>query len=327
MKNVVVLGGGTGTFTVLSGLKKYPVALSAVVSMADNGGSTGRLRDQLGVLPPGDIRQCLVALSESDDIMRELFNYRFTDGDLRGHAVGNLLISGLEKMTGDFEEAVATAEKILRVKGKVIPVTITATNLCAEYENGDIAHNEEEIDEPGEKDRGRIKRLFLDPQAMITNGAAQALLHADLIVLGPGDLYTSLGQCLVVKGVAEALRRTKAHIVYNMNLMSKEHQTTGMNALEHIKTMEMWLGANVIDEVIVNNAPLPHDLVEVYELQGEMAIEDNFPKNTSYKVVRGNFLSDTVAKKQNGDLLKRSLLRHDSEKIAKKLYEILEGVA
>ncbi len=326
MKNVVVLGGGTGTFTVLSGLKKYPVSLSAVVSMADNGGSTGRLRDQLGVLPPGDVRQCLVALSESDQIMRELFNYRFTDGELRGHAVGNLLISGLEKITGDFEEAVAAAEKILRVKGKVIPVTTTPTNLCAEYENGDVARNEEEIDEPGDIERGRIKRLFLEPQAMITHGAAQALLHADLIVLGPGDLYTSLGQCLVVKGVVEALRRTKAHIVYNMNLMTKEHQTTGMNALEHTKVMEMWLGSNVIDEVIINNAALPQDLVEVYELQGETAIEDNFPNNTSYNVIRGNFLSELAVKKQNGELLKRSLIRHDSEKIAQKLFEILESL-
>lgn len=324
MKNIVVLGGGTGTFTVLSGLKKYPVALSAVVSMADNGGSTGRLRDQLGVLPPGDVRQCLVALSESDEIMRDLFNYRFTDGDLRGHAVGNLLISGLEKITGDFEQAVAAAGKILRVKGKVIPVTTTATNLCAEYESGDIARNEEAIDEPGDLNRGRIQRLFLEPQAVITHDAAHAILHADLIILGPGDLYTSLGQCLVVKGVSEALRKTKAHIIYNMNLMTKEHQTTGMNALEHLKVMETWLMPNVINEVLVNNAPLPSELVEVYELHGEAPIEDNFPSNTSYKVVRGDFLSEHVAKKQNGDLLRRSLIRHDSDKIAKKIFEILE---
>lgn len=323
MKNIVVLGGGTGTFTILSGLKKYPVSLSAVVSMADSGGSAGRLRDQLGVLPPGDVRQCLVALSESDDIMRELFSYRFSEGDLRGHTVGNLLISGLEKITGDFEEAVAAAGKILRISGKVIPVTTAQTQLCAVYTDGTRARTEADIDEPKEE-KSAIERIYLEPDAPITHDAALALLHADLIVLGPGDLYTSLGQCLIVNGVAAALQKTKAKIVYNVNLMTKRGQTQNMNAQEHVDAIEGWVGKGVVDYVLMNNQELPRDLVEIYELTGEVPIQDNFT-DTEYTVIRDNFLADTAFKQHKGDNIRRSLIRHDSEKIAKKLMNILEG--
>lgn len=321
-KKVVVLGGGTGTFTILSGLKKYPLALSAVVSMADSGGSTGKLRDQLGVLPPGDVRQCLVALSESDEIMRELFNYRFSEGDFKGHNVGNILISGLEKITGDFEEAVAAAGKILRISGKVIPVTTTQTQLCAVYDDGTEATSESEIDEAEE--RGAIKEIVLRPEATITHDAALALLRADMIVIGPGDLYTSLGQCLVVKGVTAALQKTKAKIVYNVNLMTKVGQTTHMNAEEHVATLERWVGKDTIDYVLLNNHPLSSDLVEVYGLSGETPVEDSFSEHHSYEVIRDDFLANGEFKQKKGDSLKRSLIRHDSDKIAKKLFEILE---
>jgi uncharacterized cofD-like protein len=322
-KKVVVIGGGTGTFMVLSGLKKYPLELSAVVSMADSGGSTGRLRDQLGVLPPGDVRQCLVALSESDETLRQLFNYRFEEGDLQGHSVGNVFISGLEKITGDFEEAVYKAGEILRIRGRVIPVTTTKTNLGAEYADKTVVRGESVIDEPEGSEHGSIKRIFLDPPAQITHNAALAILHADMVVIGPGDMYTSLGQCLIVRGVAEALRKTKARIVYNLNLMTKHGQTNRMNARRHVDILESWIGPKVIDFVLLNTRSLPRETVEVYSLSGERPIKDDLAGRHSYKVIRGDFLSEMKTPKSKADTLTRSLIRHDSEKIAATLYQLI----
>ncbi|MFC1640967.1 uridine diphosphate-N-acetylglucosamine-binding protein YvcK [Patescibacteria group bacterium] len=322
-KKIVIIGGGTGTFMVLSGLKKYPVDLSAVVAMADSGSSTGKLRDQLGVLPPGDVRQCLVALSESDKIMRELFNYRFEDGDFRGHSFGNLLISGLEKITGDFEQAVYKAGEILRIKGKVIPVTTTQTNLCADYRDGTSAQSESEIDESEEIDK-HIESIYLNPPAKITHNAALAILHADMIVIGPGDIYTSLGQCLIVKGVREAIQKSKATKVFNMNLMTKPGQTTHMNARDHVTAIENWIGPNVIQYVLMNNKPLDTEMVEVYSLSGVHPVENDLGNGRSFDIIEEDFLANGEAKANKADMITRSLIRHDSDKIAQQLNEIAE---
>lgn len=179
--NVVVVGGGTGTYVCLSALKQYPINLSAVVSMTDSGGSTGKLRDQLGVLPPGDLRQALVALSESPDIWRKLFAYRFDSGDLQGHNFGNIFLSALEKITGLTSEAVEYAERILQTKGKVHPVTFTNCNLCAEYEDGTVVEGESRIDESEHKN-SKISRVFLNPSATMNLSAKRALERADYIV-------------------------------------------------------------------------------------------------------------------------------------------------
>jgi len=324
-KQIVVIGGGTGTFNVLSGLKKYPVDLSAVVSMADSGGSTGRLRDQLGVLPPGDVRQCLVALSESDSLMREMFSYRFEEGDLKGHSVGNLLISGLKKITGNFEEAVIKTGEILRIKGKVIPVTVDQTHLCAIYDDGTRANSEAEIDEPEDTSAKKIVKVSLDPPAKITHNAAHAILDADMIVIGPGDMYTSLGQCLVVRGVVEAIRKSKAIKVYNVNLMTKLGQTQGMSAKQHVDTIEGWLGKGTLDHVLINNKTLPEEEVEVYELVGETPVKDDISNNkkVSYNVECDDFLANDIAEKQRADAINRSLIRHNSDKIAEKLISLI----
>src|SRR3989344_4575711 len=209
MKKVVVIGGGTGTYVVLSGLKKYDLELSAIVSMMDSGGSTGRLRDQLGVLPPGDLRQCLVSLSDASDLWRRLFLYRFKSGDLKGHNFGNIFLTALEKTTSDYNEVVNTASYILKTRGKVIPVTFDKTHLCVTYMDGETIKSEELIDNATHK-QSVINKAFLTPPAKANQQAIIAILNADFIVIGPGDLYTSLIPNFVVDGIKKSLQKSSA---------------------------------------------------------------------------------------------------------------------
>ena len=189
MKKVVTLGGGTGNFTVLRGLKKYNLDLTAIVSMADDGGSTGILRDELGVLPPGDVRQCLVALSDSSKLMRNLMNYRFEDGCLQGHSVGNILLSALEKVTGSFEQSIEEVSKILSIKGKVLPITTNQVRLKMILDNNKILNGEGEIYTSTEIDNG-FRSIFLEPIPKVNQRAINEIMNADLIIIGPGGLYS-----------------------------------------------------------------------------------------------------------------------------------------
>jgi len=209
MKKIVVIGGGTGNFTVLRGLKNYDVDISAIVSMADDGGSTGILRDELGVLPPGDVRQCLVALSNSSSMMRSLMNYRFEQGGLGGHSFGNLFLSALEKVTGSFEKAIEEIGKILFIKGKVIPVTIHQVRLKMILNNRRVLEGEKEIYLSQEIDQG-YSSIFLEPYAKANPHAIDEIINADLVVLGPGGLYTSLIPNLLVEGVREKVRQKRS---------------------------------------------------------------------------------------------------------------------
>src|SRR5277367_4148896 len=203
IKKVVVIGGGTGNFVVLRGLKKYQLDLTAIVSMADDGGSTGILRDELGVLPPGDVRQCLVALSNSSRLMRSLMNYRFENGGLGGHSFGNLLLSALEKVTGSFEKAVEEAGKILYIRGKVIPVTTNQVRLKMVLANRKVLEGEKEVYLSQEIDQG-YTTIYLEPDPKANPRAIDEIMNADLIVLGPGGLYTSLIPNLLVEGISDA---------------------------------------------------------------------------------------------------------------------------
>ena len=209
MKKVVVIGGGTGVFTVLSGLKKYDYALSAIVTMADDGGSTGVLREEFGMLPPGDVRRALVALSASDNkVMSELFNFRFEkESSLKGHSLGNLLLTALEKITGSFSDALKEAVNILNVKGEVIPVTLERTKLHAELENGAIIEGESNIDIPKHDPHLKIINEYLNPKAKANPDAVRAIKEADFVIIGPGDLFTSLIPNLLVDGIPEAIRQ------------------------------------------------------------------------------------------------------------------------
>jgi len=321
-KKVVTIGGGTGHFTVLSGLKKYNIDISAIVSMADDGGSTGILRNELGVLPPGDIRQCLVALSEAPEVMRDLFLYRFGIGSLTGHNFGNLFLSAMQKVTNRFEDAVALTGRILNIKGRVIPVTVEPMTLMAEYGTGKILKGEDKI---AKYKKDKIKKIFLEKEVHTSFEAVQAILEADLIVLSPGDLYTSLLPNLLALGMSEALRRTNAKIAYVVNLMSKRGETDGFGAFDFLSEVEKYLGVNVIDYVLVNTSMPNDEMVDLYKEEGEFFINPDLDKlgKTRYKIVAGDLLNQIVFEKNPADKLKRSILRHDSDKLARMLLNLI----
>ncbi len=319
MKKVVTIGGGTGNFTVLNGLKYFDLDLSAIVSMADDGGSTGVLRDELGVLPPGDVRQCLVALSESSRLMRDLVSYRFDNGCLQGHSFGNLLLSALEKVTGSFEKAVEEAGKIIKIKGKVIPVTTNKVCLKMLLRNGKLLEGESKISISEEVHTG-FKSFYLDPSPRVNPHAVDEIMNADMIVFGPGGLYNSLIPNLLVDGIGEALKRTKAKKVFVANLANKSRQTPGFKVSDYLKKMEEFIGEDVWDYIVVNTSQPSDELVKVYGEEGDM-IENDLDDD---RVLKKDIISSELKEIQKGDLLKRNLIRHDSKKLVKVLMEILD---
>lgn len=321
-KNIVVIGGGTGTFVALTGLKHYPVNLSAIITMMDSGGSTGRLRDQLGVLPPGDLRQALVALSRSDKLWRDLFLYRFEKGDLKGHNFGNLFVSALEKVSGSIEKAIEHAGHILDTEGEVIPVTFTHCHLCVSLSDGTVIKGETYIDElEKNKSRSRITRAYLEPKATANPQALRAIKEADMIVIGPGDLYTSIIPNLIVGGIAEALKAASAKKVFVMNLMTKHGQTTGYSAADHLSDLRMYIDG-AVDVVLLNKAKPDKNTLKLYESEKEQAVESNL-KDNGVHIVVADLLNTAQIKKTDSDILKRSLIRHDPHKLAKHLMALL----
>ncbi|MBI2669757.1 MAG: YvcK family protein [Candidatus Yanofskybacteria bacterium] len=305
MKKVVVIGGGTGTFVVLTALRDYSVELSAVVSMADNGGSTGRLRDQYGVLPPGDIRRALVALSDTSQTLRSLFNYRFSSGDLRGHNFGNIFLSALEKITGNFGDAVKLGSEILNIKGSVIPVTLDNTTLHAQLASDAVVRGETNIDIPKHDPTVPIKKVWLDPPAHINSEAIKAILAADMIVIGPGDLYTSIIPNLLVEGMAAAIKNSKARKVYICNLMTKFGETHGFKAQDFVNTVEKYLSRGILDYAVFNNKKPSASVLKRYLKENSHFVEisglrDNGrkPKFISANLLDiGNFVRHNPKKK------------------------------
>jgi uncharacterized cofD-like protein len=328
-KRVVVIGGGTGTHTVLRGLKQYQkqIDIAAVVTMADSGGSTGRLRDEFGYLPVGDVRMALAALGSTDDeheeLVRQLFLYRFEKGNgLLGHNFGNLLLVALTDILGGEEAAIRAAGRLLSVQGAVIPVTTEKVDLKATYDDGFVLVGEHGIDEPEEARCGcKIVDLAVTPPATISEAAESALLSADLIVLGPGDLYTSVLANCVVDGVAEAIQHATAKVVYVSNLMTKLGQTTGMGVAEHLAEITQYVGRRP-DAVLVNTAPLPADLLTKYAADGEYPVAFNC-EGEECRIIPADLLADEIVQKSSGDVLRRSLIRHDSRKLARKLIGLL----
>ena len=317
MKKVVVLGGGTGNFAVLDGLKSYDVEISAIVSMADDGGSTGILRDELGVLPPGDVRQCLVALSDSSTLMRSLMNYRFENGGLGGHSFGNLLLSALEKVTGSFEKAVEEVGRILAIKGKVIPVTTHQVRLKMLLNNRVLLEGEKEIYLSQEIDQG-YKSIYLEPYAKANPIAIEEIMSADLVIVGPGGLHTSLIPNLLVEGVSQALRESRAKKVFIVNLMNRKGQTTGYKVSNYLEQLTQFVGRDIFDHILVNSQMPPQELIEVYAEEGDLVANDLNDK----RLVFAPFLGE-VQKGPKMDLIRRSLIRHDSQKLAQQLMKIV----
>ncbi len=318
LKKVVVIGGGTGNFVVLSGMKKYPVDLTAIVSMADDGGSTGVLRDELGVLPPGDVRQCLVALSNSSRLMRSLMNYRFETGGLGGHSFGNLLLSALEKVTGSFEKAVEETGKILYIQGKVIPVTTHQTRLKMVLNNLQILEGEKEIYLSQEIDQG-YKELYLEPFPKVNPRVVEEIHNADLLVIGPGGLYTSLIPNLLVDGVREAICQSGAKKAFIVNLMNRKGQTTLFKTSSYLQEIVRFLGKDLFDYILINSQNPPKELIDVYAKEGDL-VENDLKGD---RVVFADILGE-LPLESKGDLMKRSFIRHDAKKLAQELMKIVD---
>jgi uncharacterized cofD-like protein len=323
-QKIVVIGGGTGTFVALSGLKKYNVDLSAIITMMDSGGSSGKLRDELGVLPPGDVRQCLVALAKSPKLLRDMFNYRFEEGGLKGHTFGNIFLSTLTKTTGSMKKAIEEVGKILLIQGRVIPVTYDKSDLCIELEDGTIIEGETHIDEVESREqRAKIKRAFLKPAIGANPDAEEAIKEADAIIIGPGDLYTSIIPNLLVAGIQKAIKSSKGKKIYVLNLMTKYGQTTKHTAKDHIEDLEHYIGQEELDVVLVNKKMPKEETLAWYKDFDEHPVEDNLGNENSFLVVRQNLIKDLVLEISPSDNLKRSIIRHDSDKLAKAIMEIL----
>lgn len=329
-KNVVTIGGGTGNSVVLTSLKPYPVKLSAVVSMADDGGSNAMLRDELGVLPPSDISRCLVALSASEKWMRELMNFKFPSGRLRGHRVGNLFLSALEIMSGSFDRAVEGASEILRIEGNVIPVTLEKIKLIAYLKNGKIIRGENGMDEKiYAANAANLKKISFQSGAKANPKAIQAIRQADFIVVGPGDIYTSLVPNFLVSGIPDAIKKSRAKKIYICNLMSKAGRAPKLGVIDFVNTVESYLGAK-FDYVVYNNHRPPFSLLKKYAQGRESLVEwravPRFDEE-GRRYIGSDLVNKTAAKLHKGDLLpsERSLIRHNPSKLGKLLASIILG--
>lgn len=312
-KKIVVIGGGSGTFTVLSGLKKYPLDLTAIVAMSDSGGSTGMLRDELGVLPPGDVVRCLVALSRQDDLMRKLMDYRFDGGALKGHRFGNLLLSALEKTTGSFDAAIEKASDILRTNGRVIPSTLDKVNLVALVGKRTVK-TEEKIQMT--KLNGSLKKLYLEPAGRANPKALKAIAEADAIVISPGGFYSSIAPNLLVRGIPEAIRKSKAKKILVCNLMTKKEHTQNFSVAMYTESVEKYLGGSV-DVIIFNNKMPNESVMKRYAREGDTVISwTELPQNR--ELVGADLAPTKVydANKIGTPAKEASLMRHDSEKLA-----------
>jgi len=312
-KKIVTIGGGTGTYTVLSSLKNKGFELSAVVSMCDDGGSTGRLRDDYGVLPAGDVRRSLIALAGDESKARDLFEYRFDEGELAGHNFGNIFLAAVEKVSGNFYDAVKTAGVVLNIQGKVYPVTLDNVRLHAELEDGSIISGETNIDIPKHNPTLRIKRIFTEPQNPKPNlDALVAIKEADAVIIGPGDLYTSVLPNFLVDGVVDALKKSKAKKIYVCNLTTKPGETSNFSLKDFVAEVENYIGESVLDFILVNNQKPQKELLRHYEKYNSQIVlaSEDFKHP-------GLYATDFVQNKE--------LIRHDKEKLARAIIEILEN--
>lgn len=326
MKKVTVIGGGTGSFVVLSAIKKLKIDLGVIVSMTDSGGSTGRLRDQLGVLPPGDLRQALVALSEAPDLWRKLFSYRFEQGDLEGHNFGNIFLSALEKVTENYKDVVETASYVLQTKGKVIPVTFEKTNLCVKYANGAVVKGEGNIDS-NYNETDKVIYSYLDPEVSANLEATRRIRESDYLIVGPGDMYSSIVSVLLPQGVKDAIFGSRGKIIYILNLMTKRGQTTDYKALDHLLDLSDYLG-RAPGIVLINNGKIDKEHLDWYQQDGEQPVEnDLYSSEFGGKIIEEDIVDKKVFKKEDADKFVdprvRSILRHDPEKLGQILKKII----
>lgn len=314
---VVVVGGGTGLSTLLAGLKHRTSNITAIVTVADDGGSSGRLREEFGVLPPGDIRNCLVALSDSEDILGPLFQFRFTQGKgLDGHNFGNLFITALARVTGDFAQAIKESSKVLAIRGNVYPATLETVKLVARRENGVEVEGECRI---REEKGSPIERLSLNPaDCKATDESVEAIKEADVIILGPGSLYTSVMPNLLIDGIQNAIVKSKATKVYICNVMTEAGETDDYCVSDHIKAIIKHTRPGVVNCCVANVSRIPEDLYERYKAQGQ------YP-------VRLDSMDEKWLKDEKIDLVKaqisgaKEFVRHDPAKLTEVIMDVIEG--
>lgn len=308
---IVVLGGGTGLSVLLRGLKTYTSNISAIVTVTDDGGSSGRLRTELGVLPPGDIRNCLVALADKETVMEEVLSYRFKQGQgLTGHSLGNLLLVALSEMAGGFVHAIQELSKVLAVRGQVLPATLAQAVLCAEMMDGQMVEGETQI--TGLK--GHIKRVYLKPSnPQPVDESLKAIAQAEAIILGPGSLYTSIIPNLLVEGIVEAIRQSRGKKIYICNVMTQPGETDGYTASDHLQAIYEHCGCNLVDYIIVNNRLALRKQLKKYETQGAYPVKVNTQglAKLGVGVVQENLLDQS------------DLVRHNPQRLAQTVINLI----
>lgn len=317
--NVTTIWGWTGTYNVLTWLKKFDdLNLASIVTMSDSGWSTGVLRDEFGILPPWDLRRAILALSQESEVFRKLFEYRFEKkSSVSGHTVWNLLITAMADITGDFETWLIEVSKMFRVKWKVIPVTKEKSDLCVRLENGEIIEWETNIDCPVHDANLLIEEAFLKPEVSINSRAKDVLENSDIIIIWPGDLYTSIIPNLLVKWVKESIANSEAKVVYFCNIMTKHGETTNFEVIDFVNTLEKYLWEQVIDYVVVNNWFISEEMVEKYEeedMKKPVKLKDSsLFEWKSYKVIERDLLNET------------DFVRHSPDKLASVIADIIDG--
>lgn len=319
--NIVVIGGGTGSFTLLQALKLLTPNITAIVSMSDDGGSTGKLRDELDVLPPGDVRQCLVALSDAPEI-RELFNYRFGEGSLAGQSLGNIILSGLELQHGSLDKAISVASSILRITGQVVPVTLDKHELVMD-DGGEIIRGEDTIG--NHTIRAQNPRIYFEPKAELNPRAEGAILAADLLVIAPGSLYRSLVPNLAVSGMKQAIEKTNAQIVVVSNLVTQHGQTDGWHVVDFVKVFEQYVGEGQVDVVLYNNKAPSTRLLNKYAAHGDLPLATDlqrFPEIRATPVGAPLVASEITPQPKNDTLIRRTLIRHDAHQVGVELMHL-----
>lgn len=306
---IVAIGGGTGLSMLLKGIKKITNNVTAIVTVGDDGGSSGRLREEMGVLPPGDIRNCIAALADDEDLVTKLFQYRFKKGEgLEGHSFGNLFLSALCSITGDMVTAVKESSNVLSIRGRVLPSTLDDMRLVAELEDGRIIHGESNIPEA----HGKIKRLSTEPKACRPlEDALEAIREAELIILGPGSLYTSVIPNLLIKEISHEIAHSTARKIYVCNIMTQPGETDHYSVSDHIEAIIDHAESNIMDAVLINDS-LPANLAEKYKAADSfpVVIDTEKIKKTGIKVVSKKLIEES----------KEGLVRHSSNRVARAIY-------
>lgn len=305
---VVVIGGGTGLSTMLRGLKQYTSHITVIVTVGDDGGGSGKLREDLGMLPPGDIRNCILALADTEPLMEDLLQYRFTEGSLKGQCFGNLFLAAMAGISENFEDAVQKMSSVLAVKGKVLPVTLDDMKLIAELENGEIIEGESKIPSEVIVRNTRIKKIAIKPiDAKPLEEAIKAINNADVIIMGPGSLYTSIIPNLLVKGIPEAICKSPAKKVYISNVMTQPGETDGFKVSNHLKVLMDYGVAENIDYVIANNGIIPPDIKEKYAKENAELVVLDYENisNLNVNVIEADLIKIT-----------KRYVKHNAEKLA-----------